>query len=122
MYPYRPSVGGTWCHRLVRGLPEHAFHLVTITDREQATTVYYPPTNTLSLTPIVTSGPPVGPARGRPALQHRRAATHAAVLLCRSMLEDSPHSVAMFRSALRRLTSASGTGNHPLHGVPLGAV
>jgi glycosyltransferase involved in cell wall biosynthesis len=28
----------------------------------------------------------------------------------------------MFRSSLRRLTSTSGTGNHPLHGVPLAAV
>jgi glycosyltransferase involved in cell wall biosynthesis len=122
MYPYRFSVGGTWCHRLVRGLPEHAFHLVSVVDREPAVASYFPPTNTLSLTTVGIDGPPVGPARGRAALQHRRAATHGAVLLCRSMLEDTPHSLAMFRSSLRRLTSTSATGNHPMHGVPLAAV
>lgn len=122
MYPYRPGVGGTWCHRLVRGLPEHAFHLVAITDREPAAAVFYPPTNTLTLTAVATNGSPKGPSRGRAALAHRRAATHAAVLLCRSMLEDTPHSVAMFRSALRRLALVAGGGTHPLHGVPLGAV
>jgi len=122
MYPYRAGVGGTWSHRLVRGLPEHAFHLVSVIDREPAVAAFYPPANTLSLTAIGTDGAPVGPARGRAALQHRRAATHGAVLLCRSMLEDTPHSLAMFRSSLRRLTSTSATGNHPLHGVPLAAV
>ncbi len=122
MYPYQQGVGGTWCHRLVRGLPEHAFHLAAITTHEQATAVFYPPTNTLTLTPIATRGTPKGPARGRAALTHRRVATHAAVLLCRSMLDDTPHSVAMFRSALRRLAIIGGTGVHPLHGVPLAAV
>jgi polysaccharide biosynthesis protein PelF len=121
LYPYRPGVGGTWCHRLVRGLPEHAFHLAAITDRETAP-VFYPPANTLTLTPIRTGGTPHGPARGRTALAHRRAATHAAVLLCRSMLDDTPHSLAMFRSALRRLAVAGASGTHPLHGVPLAAV
>ena len=59
------------------------------------------------------------PKRGRDALNHRRPATHAAVLLCRSMLEDTPHSVAMFRSSLRRLAIAGTDGTHPLGGVPL---
>jgi glycosyltransferase involved in cell wall biosynthesis len=121
LYPYRPGVGGTWCHRLVRGLPEHAFHLAAITDRETAP-VFYPPANTLTVTPIRTGGAAQGPARGRTALAHRRTATHAAVLLCRSMIEDTPHSLAMFRSALRRLAVAGASGTHPLHGVPLAAV
>lgn len=122
MYPYRPGVGGTWCHRLVRGLPEHAFDLVAVTDREPAVAHFCPPTNTRSVTAITTSGAPIGPSRGRAALAHRRTATHAAVLMCRGMLEDSPRSLAMFRSSLRRLTAASAGGNHPLHGVPLHAV
>ena len=122
MYPYRQGVGGTWCHRLVRGLPEHAFHLVTVSDRAPAAPVYHPPANTLTLTSIAIAGPSNAPKRGRPALTHRRPATHAAVLLCRSMLEDTPHSVAMFRSALRRLAIAGTDGTHPLGGVPLAAV
>jgi polysaccharide biosynthesis protein PelF len=122
MYPYRQGVGGTWCHRLVRGLPEHAFHLVSVTDVAPAAPAYYPPANTLTLTSIAIAGASNAPKRGRNALAHRRPATHAAVLLCRSMLEDTPHSVAMFRSALRRLAIAGSDGTHPLGGVPLGAV
>jgi glycosyltransferase involved in cell wall biosynthesis len=122
MYPFRQGVGGTWCHRLVRGLPEHAFHLVSVTDIAPAAPAYHPPVNTLTLTSIAITGPSNAPKRGRPAMAHRRPATHAAVLLCRSMLEDTPHSVAMFRSALRRLAMAASNGTHPLGGVPLGAV
>jgi glycosyltransferase involved in cell wall biosynthesis len=122
MYPYRPGVGGTWCHRLVRGLPEHAFHLVTVGDAAPPAPVYYPPTNTLTLTAIAIGGPTNAPKRGRAALEHRRPATHAAVLLCRSMLEDTPHSVAMFRSALRRLAIVGTDGAHPLGGAPLSGV
>lgn len=122
MYPYQGGVGGTWCHRLIRGLPEHAFHVIAITDREPATSVFQPPTNALTATSITLGGHPTGPNRGRGALRHRRTATHAAVLMCRSMLEDTPHSVAMFRSALRRLVASASEGTHPLHGVPLGAV
>ncbi|HEY1484581.1 MAG TPA: DUF3492 domain-containing protein [Micromonosporaceae bacterium] len=122
MYPYRQGVGGTWCHRLVRGLPEHAFHLVSVTDLAPAAPAYYPPANTLTLTSIAIAGQSNAPRRGKTALAHRRPATHAAVLLCRSMLEDTPHSVAMFRSALRRLAIAGTDGTHPLGGVPLAAV
>lgn len=123
MYPYRASVGGTWTHRLVRGLPEHAFHFVTVTDHEPAASAFYPPTNTLSLTSITLDGPAVGPTRRRrAALRHRRIATHAAVLMCRSMLEDTPDSVAVFRSALRQLANGATAKVHPLHGVPLAAV
>ncbi len=122
MYPYRHGVGGTWCHRLIRGLPEHAFHLVTITDLAPSAPVHRPPANTLTLTSIVLGGRSNAPRRGRSAINHRRPATHAAVLLCRSMLEDTPHSVAMFRSALRRLAITGGDGTHPLGGTPLAAV
>jgi polysaccharide biosynthesis protein PelF len=122
IYPYRHGVGGTWCHRLIRGLPEHAFHLVTITERTPTAPVFRPPANTLSLTTIEIAGPSNAPKRGRSAINHRRPATHAAVLLCRSMLEDTPHSVAMFRTALRRLAIVAGDGVHPLGGTPLAAV
>jgi glycosyltransferase involved in cell wall biosynthesis len=121
-YPHRQGVAGTWCHRLVRGLPEHDFHLVSIGDQPTALLAYQPPTNTTGLASISMSGPAHGPNRGRAALAHRRFATHAAVLLARSMVSDTPHSLAMFRSSLRRLATASVTGTHPLHGVPLAAV
>ena len=121
-YPHRQNVGATWCHRLIRGLPEDEFDLISIDDHVTPLLAYQPPTNTRGLTSIPTVGRPIGPNRGRAALAHRRFATHAAVLLCRGMLSDAPHSLAMFRSSLRRLTTASATGVHPLHGVPLAAV
>ncbi len=120
-YPHRQCIAATWCHRLIRGLPEHEFDLVSIGDLPSLP-AYQPPTNTRGFTSVSTAGRPLGPNRGRAALAHRRFATHAAVLLCRGMMSDAPHSLAMFRSSLRRLATASVTGVHPLHGVPLSAV
>ncbi len=120
-YPYRAGPVATWCHRLVRGLDEHDFHLATIV--EAPTPRACPPlVNTPTLTPIPLTGRAVAPAKGPPLLQHQRAATHAAVLLCRGMLEETAHGAAMFRSALRRLAGLAADGIHPLVGVPLPAV
>lgn len=121
-YPYRHGVAATWSHRLIRGLPEAEFDLISIGDHPTTLLAYQPPANTRGLTAIPTVGRPIGPHRGRADLAHRRFATHAAVLLCRGMMSDAPHSLAMFRSSLRRLATASTTGIHPLHGVPLAAV
>jgi hypothetical protein len=120
-YPYRVATASTWCHRLVAGLDEHDFHLVTIVDGPLQRS--YPVlTNNPSLTPVPLAGRPVAPEKGPARTQHRRAATHAAVLLCRGMLDDSPHGATMFRTALRRLTGLAADGTHPLVGVPLAQV
>jgi glycosyltransferase involved in cell wall biosynthesis len=120
-YPYRVSTASTWCHRLVAGLDEHDFHLVTIVDGPDRRT--YPVlTNNPSLTAVPVTGRQLAPDKGPARTQHRRAATHAAVLLCRGMLDDSPHGAAMFRSALRRLTALAADGTHPQAGVPLAEV
>jgi polysaccharide biosynthesis protein PelF len=128
MYPYRSGIGGTWAHRLIRGLPEHAFHLTTITDRAPAGSAFYrpaafyPPANAPTLTSICLDGAAMGPTKRRASLRHRRLGTHAAVLMCRSMLEDTPSSVAIFRTALRYLASGGDDQTHSLHSVPLSAV
>jgi polysaccharide biosynthesis protein PelF len=122
VYPHRQCIAATWCHRLIRGMPEHEFDLVSIGDHATSMPAYQPPTNTVGLTSISTGGRPLGPNRGRAALAHRRFATHAAVLLCRGMMSDAPHSLAMFRSSLRRLAAGGVDGFFPLHGVPLAAV
>jgi glycosyltransferase involved in cell wall biosynthesis len=120
-YPYRVGTTGTWCHRLVAGLDEHDFHLVTIVDAPPRRS--YPVlTNNPSLTPVPLGGRAVAPDRGPARTQHRRAATHAAVLMCRGMLDDSPHGMAMFRAGLRRLAGLAADGTHPLAGVPLAEV
>jgi glycosyltransferase involved in cell wall biosynthesis len=74
------------------------------------------------LSAVLRGGPPARPGRPVEIRQHGRVATHAAVLLCRGMLDDSPHSAAMFRSGLRRLAGLAADGTHPLAGVPLAAV
>ena len=139
-YPYGAGPVSTWSHRLVRGLAEHAFWLVGVVDRAPAPSYAVPP-NVAGLSAVLRGGPPIGPARpvevvsqhlggiskAAVARQHGRLATHAAVLLCRGMLDDpageaSAHSAAMFRSGLRRLAGLAADGTHPLAGVPLAAV
>ena len=134
-YPYGAGPVSTWCHGLVRGLAEHAFWLVGVVDRAPASE-YSVPANVAGLSAILRGGPVIGPARpvevvsqhlggiskAAVARQHGRLATHAAVLLCRGMLDESEHSAAMFRSGLRRLAGLAADGTHPLAGVPLAAV
>jgi glycosyltransferase involved in cell wall biosynthesis len=120
-YPYGAGPVSTWCHRLVRGLAEHTFWLVGVVDRAPAPSYAVPP-NVAGLSAVLRGGPPIGPDRPVEARQHGRLATHAAVLLCRGMFDDSPHSAAMFRSGLRRLAGLAADGTHPLAGVPLAAV
>ncbi len=125
-YPYGSGALGTWCQQLVRGLDEHAFWLVNLVEGRPP--VAYPlPPNVARLTTIARGGavvPPDGGTMPRAVAlrQHRRLATHAAVLLCRGMFGESGHSAAMFRSGVRRLTDLAAGGVHPLVGIPLGAV
>jgi len=121
-YPCGSGAVGTWCHRLVRGLGEHAFWLVSLVDGAPAPRYRLLPNVAQASTVPLTGPPPVGPARTAEIRQHGRLATHAAVLLCRGMLDDTEHSAAMFRSGLRRLTGLAADGTHPLGGVPLAAV
>jgi glycosyltransferase involved in cell wall biosynthesis len=120
-YPYQVATAGTWSHRLVAGLEEHDFHLVTIIDGP-ARRLYPVLTNNPSLTPVPLAGRPNMPDRGSARVQHVRVATHAAVLLCRGMLDDSPYGIGMFRSALHRLAGLAADGTHPLAGVPVADV
>lgn len=106
-YPHRTGVVGAWCHRLVRGLPEHEYHVVALLD--SVTEGLYPPLRrTPKLTSLRLDGPPGQPRTGPPADAGDDLAGHAAVLLCRGMLDDCAHSAAMFRSALRRLVASDG--------------
>ncbi|WP_345627867.1 DUF3492 domain-containing protein [Rugosimonospora acidiphila] len=131
-YPYRDGAVETWCELLTAGLDEYRFHRVAALDAAPGRPVGArrgrwgrqtrpEPPGTFVATALRLASGPVRPGRGRgPALrQHRRTATHAAVLLCRGMLEEGPHSAEMFRSALRRLAAISTDGTHPLVGVPL---
>ncbi|MBO0869935.1 MAG: DUF3492 domain-containing protein, partial [Micromonosporaceae bacterium] len=133
-YAYRTGALGTWCHRLVQGLPEHRFHMVTLTD-SATERLYRPPVGGPETTTIRLDGPPVvsgqtppRPRRRRPARddqaaqQHIRIATHAAVLLCRAIVDETPYAAEMFGSALRQLAATAADGTYPLQGVPLGAV
>ncbi len=121
IYPYRTGAVGTWCHRLVRGLPEHEYHVVALVD--SVTERLYPPlASTPNLTTLRVDGPPVGPPPGGHLSHERRLAMRAAVLLCRGMLDDSPHSTAMFRAALHRIVVAAANGTNPLAGISLPSI
>jgi glycosyltransferase involved in cell wall biosynthesis len=105
----------------VAGLDEHDFHLVTVVDG-QPRRGYPVLTNNPSLTPVPVGGRPIAPDKGPGRTQHCRAATHAAVLVCRGMLDDSPHGATMFRAGLRRMAALAADGTHPQAGVPLAEV
>jgi glycosyltransferase involved in cell wall biosynthesis len=118
IYPYRTGSVSTWCHRLVRGLAEHEYHVVALVD--SVTERLYPPlASTRNLTTMRVDGPSAGPPPGGHPAGERRLATHAAVLLCRGMLEDSQHGAAMFRSGLQQIAAGSAGGGNPLSGVSL---
>jgi glycosyltransferase involved in cell wall biosynthesis len=122
-YPYQPSGASTWCHQLVSGLERYGYHLVALTRAADRLAPAYPlPGNVARVTAVPVWGPPVT-APGRLGRRRaRRAATSAAVLLCRGLLGDDPHHAGLFRSALFRLTQVATGGFHPLTDTPLADV
>lgn len=122
-YPYHAGGASGWCHQLVRGQPRHAYQLVALTSEPTGDTpAYSVPPNVDTLTPVPVWGRPTVPTGRIARLRSRRAATSAAVLLCRGLLGDGPHHATMFRDALVRLAQLSADGSHPLHGTPLADV
>jgi len=119
-YPYVKGGTGDWCHRLLHGLDRHIFQVVALGDGgRRAESAYALPPNAL-LHPLGDRRP--APA-GRLARQrHRRAATAAAVLLCRGLLTDGEQGAAMFAESLRLLADLAAAGGAPLRGVPLADV
>jgi polysaccharide biosynthesis protein PelF len=121
IYPYRPGAVGIWCQRLVRGLAEHEYQIVALVD--SVTESLYPPrASTPNLTTLRVDGPPVGPPPGGHISDERRLATHAAMLLCRGMLDDEPHSAAMFRAGLERIVAQAADGTNPMAGISLPSI
>ncbi|MGN9907249.1 GT4 family glycosyltransferase PelF [Phytohabitans sp. LJ34] len=115
-YPYVKGGPGDWCHRLVHGLDRHTFHVVALGSHERREAAYTLPPNALLH--------PLGDRRPAPAgrlARHgrRRAATTAAVLLCRGLLTDGEQGAAMFAESLRLLADLAAAGGAPLRGVPL---
>ncbi|BCB82175.1 hypothetical protein GCM10022251_46140 [Phytohabitans flavus] len=119
-YPYVKGGRGDWCHRLLHGLDRHTFHLVALgPDERRREPAYTLPPNAL-LHPLDDRRPA---PTGRLAQRHRRrAATAAAVLLCRGLLTDGEQGTAMFAESLRLLADLAEAGGVPLRGVPLADV
>ncbi|MDQ7910897.1 GT4 family glycosyltransferase PelF [Phytohabitans sp. ZYX-F-186] len=119
-YPYVKGGAGDWCHRLVHGLDRHTFHLVALAPgKRRREPAYALPPNAL-LHPLGDRRP--APA-GRLARSHRhRAATAAALLLCRGLLTEGGPGMAMFAESLRLLADLAAAGGAPLRGVPLADV
>src|ERR671916_444774 len=122
-YPSRRDALGGWCRTVVEGLPEVAFDLLTVMDREPpAAPAYRLPANVTSVRAV---------ALGRD--ERRRggpgdAATAAAVLLCRGLLGEQDNADEMFAAGLERLAGLAGPDDagdalpDPLTGVPLADV
>jgi glycosyltransferase involved in cell wall biosynthesis len=124
-YPYHGGGASDWCHRLVSGSgrDRYAYELVALTGTADRPTLAYPLPPTVSgVTAVPVWGPPVGVAGRLARRRAHRAATGAAVLLCRGLLGDDPYHADMFRQALVRLAGLAGGGAHPLAGTPLADV
>lgn len=121
-YPYRPGPASTWCHQLVAGQPRVAYQVLALTGETDDHPPYPLPPNVETLRAMPVGGRPATPVGRIARLRSRRAATSAAVLLCRGLLGDDPHHSAMFRNALTKLTQLAADGTHPLHGIPLADV
>jgi glycosyltransferase involved in cell wall biosynthesis len=121
-YPYHASGASTWCHQLVSGFDRnrYAYQLVALTGTADRLALAYPlPATVAGVTAApVWGGPATVPGR-RDRRRLRRAATSAAMLLCRGLSGDDQHHTAMFRDALVRLAALAATGAHPLAGTPL---
>jgi glycosyltransferase involved in cell wall biosynthesis len=73
-YPYVSGGVSTWCDKLVRGLPEHRFHLVTLVASGDEHQGWELPDNAVSLRPVPLWGPAPKPRRARPHPRVLRAA------------------------------------------------
>ncbi|MPZ28488.1 MAG: DUF3492 domain-containing protein [Micromonosporaceae bacterium] len=124
-YPFRANGASGWCHRLVRGLSGHEHRVVALTGPDDGTApapVYPLPRTVSGVTVVPVRGAPRTVAGHLARRRTRRAATRAAVLLCRGMLDESPQPAGMFRDGLVRLARIATTGAHPLTGTPLADV
>jgi polysaccharide biosynthesis protein PelF len=122
-YPYVSGGVSTWCHQLLTGLEQHTFHLVAISAYAGRQRPAYPlPANVAAVHGVPVWDRPV-PVSGRFARhRHRRAATGAAVQLCRGLLSHRADSTAVFGEGVRRLAELAEGGAHPLYDVPLAEV
>lgn len=122
-YPYVSGGVSTWCEHLVRGLPDVRWHLVSIVAGDNP-----PAHGPLPATVDALQAVPVWGTE-RPA---RYPAERAAARMCRGMLGNTPADLAVFAEGLRELAFAAvtprrwwqstGSGRHPLVGVPLAEI
>lgn len=122
-YPFHTGSVSTWCHQLVTGLPEHRYDVVALTRASPVPAPAYPrPSNVVGVRAAPVWDPPARTPGHLARRRVRRAATSAAVLMCRGMLGDGAGHDAMFTEALRRLAELAHDGAYPLAGTPLADV
>jgi glycosyltransferase involved in cell wall biosynthesis len=95
-YPYVPGGVSTWCDKLVRGLPEHRFHLVSLVASGNEKPSWELPSNVASLRPVALWGPAPRAHRSRSQFRVDRAA--------RAVVSGSIHgNTKTFESGLKEL-------------------
>lgn len=116
-YPFRRDGLSSWCRHLVSALDTHEFHLRALVGRAPGPPPYPLPPNVAGAEAVV-----VGPGRRRPAAARTTDAAVAAVLLCRGLLGDERHGVAMVADGLHRLARLAAADPDPLRDVGLAEI
>ena len=99
-YPYVKGGVSQWCDKLIRGLPEHRFRLLTLVANGTEKQTWELPDNAAEVRPFPLWGPAATPRRGR---QHDLIADAARAVLAGSVLSQP----VTFEWGLRELARAA---------------
>ena len=99
-YPYVKGGVSQWCDKLIRGLPEHTFRLVTLVANGTEKQTWELPENAVEVRPFPLWGPAATPRRGR---HQARVADAARAVLAGSVLAQP----VTFEWGLRELAKAA---------------
>ncbi|GAA1349066.1 GT4 family glycosyltransferase PelF [Saccharothrix algeriensis] len=105
-YPFHPGGVSLWCDQLVRGMPEHAFTVVTLTVDGSERQTWASPDNLVEVVSLPLWGRRPRRARGRPK---GFAEAHEAFL--RSFIPHTADTPDAFLAALRRLFDLAQTSD-----------
>ncbi|MGC4937281.1 GT4 family glycosyltransferase PelF [Kribbella sp. DT2] len=100
-YPYVKGGVSQWCDKLIRGLPEHTFRLVTLVANGTEKQTWELPANAEAVRPFPLWGPAATPRRGR---DRARVADAARAVLAGSVLSQP----VSFEWGLRELARLAG--------------
>src|SRR5437764_1730025 len=104
-YPHQFGGVSVWCDQLVRGMPEHDFHVVALVATGAERPAWELPANVASVVsvPLWGSNTGRGPAGRKPGRAGRRRFTPLLAELTGVLMDDSAEAPARFGVVLREL-------------------